>query len=310
MTIYHGNGAYCYANSASMLLSTIGEYISPSLIEVITGFALGAFLERNNMIFFDTCTSSPDRGVCHAFEILGFNVIEKVSKESEQIPIEELKTDLLISPVMLGPLDMGHLNYNPNYRNLGGCDHYILALDINEKEILLHDPAGFPYVWLSLEQLELAWKAEKITWSSGSYRSWVSPQRISNPTKDELYNNAVELFKVNYEEQKKYAFKEDKPVGRNAIRLKAERIRNGIIDNGEIGHLIHFAFPVGARRALDFSTFFNGRHTQLTTLKNNQAQLFGKCQSLAVGKKWNYLAETLELLADTEGEIETAILSL
>jgi len=293
-----------------MLLSTIGEEISPSLIEVITGFSLGACFEQNNLIFFDACISSPDKGVCHAFEILGFNVIEKVSKETEQIPLEELKTDLLNSPVMLGPLDMGYLNYNPNYRSLGGCDHYVVALAINEKEILLHDPAGFPYVWLSLEQLELAWKAEKITCSRGSYRSWVSPQRVSNPTNDEIYNKAIQLFKVNYEEQKKYAFKENKPVGGNAIRLKAEQIENGMIGNGELGHFIHFAFPVGARRALDFSNFFNGRHTQLAALKNNQAQLFGKCQSLAAAKQWGDLAKTLALLADTEGEIETAILSL
>ena len=57
MTAYHGNGAYCYSNSASMLLTTIGEEISPSLIEVLTGFALGASIDaENNLLFFDDCT--------------------------------------------------------------------------------------------------------------------------------------------------------------------------------------------------------------------------------------------------------------
>lgn len=49
MSVYYGNGAYCYANSASMLLSTIGEEISPSLIEVLTGFSLGAAIEPHKL---------------------------------------------------------------------------------------------------------------------------------------------------------------------------------------------------------------------------------------------------------------------
>jgi len=77
---------------------------------------------------------------------------------------------------------MGYLTYNPNHHVLGGSDHYCLALDYNENEILMHDPAGFPFVWLPLDPFELAWKAERITWSDGSYRSWVSPTRVSNPS--------------------------------------------------------------------------------------------------------------------------------
>ncbi|MFC6333337.1 hypothetical protein ACFP56_11980 [Paenibacillus septentrionalis] len=310
MTIYQGNGAYCYANSASMLLSTIGEKISPALIEVVSGFALGAFIERNQLLFFDICTSSPDKGICHAFEILGFKVIEKVYKESEPYPIEELQKDLLHSPVMLGPLDMGHLSYNPNSRYLAGCDHYVLALGHHEHELLIHDPAGFPFVSLSFERLALAWKAENITWSSGCYRSWVTPQRISNPTSEEVYDKAVQLFILNYEEQKKHAKQEARVAGGDAIRLKAQQIKEGAIGHEEIGHFVNFAFPVGARRALDFSSFFHERHAQLSLLKYKQAQLFGKCQTLAMKKNWTQLAEAMELLGDHEDHIEAAILSL
>ena len=309
MTVYNGNGAYCYANSASMLLSTIGEDISPSLIEVLTGFALGASIEvDHNLLFFDNCTSSPDKGINHAFEILGFKVIEKVYKDGESIPLNELKDNLTRSPVMLGPLDMGYLTYNPNHYYLGGSDHYALAIDFNDKEILLHDPAGFPFVWLPFEQLELAWKAEKITWSIGSFRSWVSPIRVSNPTSEEIYETAIQLFKASYHDQNNFAVKEKRLVGKEAIRLKATQIKGGNISNGEIGHFIHFALPLGARRALDYSIFFKGRNEQLSLLKDKQAQLFGKCQSFAVSKRWDEVAQTLELLMDVESDIESAIL--
>lgn len=52
MIAYHGNGAYCYANSASMLLATIGEDIRPSLIEILTGFSLGASIGIDNNLLF------------------------------------------------------------------------------------------------------------------------------------------------------------------------------------------------------------------------------------------------------------------
>lgn len=310
MTLYHGNSAYCYANSASMLLSTIGEHISPSLIEVLTGFSLGASHVRNQMLFFDNCTSSPDKGVNRAFEILGFRVIEKVSHDEGKIPLDELREDLSKSPVMMGPFDMGYLNYNPDHRFLGGCDHYTLALEMSGNDVLMHDPAGFPYVWLSFEQLDLAWKAEKIAWSSGSYRYWVNPERISNPSTDEIYLKAVQLYKSIYEEQIKYSFKEEKLMGKNAIRLTAEHIRTGTISNEEKGHLSHFAFAVGTRRALDFSNFLKGRHEQLASLKDKQAQLFGKCQTLAVLNRWDDVAKTLDILADVESQIESAMFAL
>jgi hypothetical protein len=41
MFTYIGNGAYCYANSTSMLLETIGEKISPETIESYQELDLG-----------------------------------------------------------------------------------------------------------------------------------------------------------------------------------------------------------------------------------------------------------------------------
>lgn len=312
MTNYTGNGAYCYSNSASMLLSSAaGEDISPSLIEVVTGFALGACIdEGNSYLFFDSCASSPDKGINHAFKILGFQVTEKVCQDGESMPLNELKRDLARSPVMLGPFDMGYLTYHPNHRYLGGSDHYVLALDFNDDGVLLHDPAGFPYVWLSYEQLEKAWRAEAITVSFGSFRSWVSPVRTSNPSSEEIYENAVQLFIASYREQNRLAARDNKLTGKDAIRWKASLIRSGNIDDGEKGHFIHFAFPLGARRALDFSNFFSNRNEQLAYLKKKQAQLFGQCQTFAMTDQWDEVAQTLDLIAAAEHDIETAILSL
>jgi hypothetical protein len=288
-----------------MLLSAIGEDISPAFIEAVTGFALGASLERNDMLFFDNCLSSPEKGVSIAFKTLGFEVIEKASKADERVPMDELRRDLARSPVLLGPLDMGYLTYLPNHRVLGGCDHYVLALEMDETDLLLHDPAGYPFVRLSLEQLEPAWRAERIAWSCGTYRCWTSPRRTSNPGADDIYREAVRLFKSGYMEQ----LKADGHRGKRAILFKADQIRNGTISDGEKGHLLHFAFSLGARRALDFANFFHGRDDRLAKLKEKQARLFGQCHTLAVLDDWMRVADTLEQLAHNEQEIETAILA-
>ncbi|WEG19263.1 hypothetical protein PQ478_21490 (plasmid) [Alkalihalophilus pseudofirmus] len=304
MSYYIGNGAYCYSNSVSMLLSTINENIAPASIEVASGFSLGASLERNKMLFFDNGLSSPDKGVNLAFENLGFSVVEKVQNNDGSMPIDQLRNDLEISPVMLGPVDMGYLKYLPNHEFLGGCDHYVLALEIGNDKILLHDPAGYPYVWLSLENLEKAWKAESITWSYGAYRCWKSPKRIEKPSENDIYNKSIQLYKRSYKEQRNQS-----SFGSYAIKFKAEQIRNTQISDEEKGHLLHFAFPLGSRRAIDFSNFLNERNNLLSTLKEKQAKFFGECYTYASFGEWNKVADTLEALAETEFEFEESILN-
>lgn len=300
---YKGNGSYCYSNAVSMLLSVIGEDISPSLVEVTTGFSLGASLERNNMLFFDNGLSSPDKGVNLAFRTLGFSVVEQVSSMDARMPIDRLRRDLETAPVMLGPLDMGYLTYLPNHQFLSGCDHYILALEMGDNEVLVHDPAGYPYVWLSLEQLEHAWKAENIPWSSGAFRYWKTPKRIAFPSDDEIYHKSLQLFKDAYQKQRLQP-----NFGGKAIRIKAKQLLDSQVSLDERGHLTHFAFPLGSRRAIDFSYFFEERNILLSSLKEEQAKLFGKCYRYASSQRWMDVAETLYELADIEFKFEEALL--
>ena len=64
MLAYIGNGPYCYANSASMLLESAGESIEPRLIEVLSGVGLGAcWIAESQTLFLSGWTSVPDVGV-------------------------------------------------------------------------------------------------------------------------------------------------------------------------------------------------------------------------------------------------------
>jgi len=312
MVPYIGNGLYCYANATAMLLASIGEDVPPSQIEVLTGVGLGAFWIREARLIFFSSTP-PDIGVSKALELLGFAYTERSRQEGEPAPLDELRRDLAKGAVVLGPLDMGYLDYLPYHANAAGVDHYVLAYAMDD-QVHLHDPDGYPHVSLSLEQLALAWKAERVDYRRGAYRCWTAPKRIDHPSQAKIYEQALAFFRSAYQHI------DDTPsVGRNgiptlqvgydAILACADRVQRGEISARERGHLTGFAFPLGAKRALDFATFFDPGDAQLAVLKREQAGLFGRCHTLAMRKEWPSLADALQQLADVEKEFRTALLA-
>jgi hypothetical protein len=299
MVPYSGNGPYCYANATAMLLASIGETILPSRIEVLTGVGLSAFwMPGANLIFFSG--TAPDVGVSQALQILGFEYTEKASQEGDPPPFEELGATLQVSPAVLGPLDMGYLHYLPFHEDTAGSDHYVLAYDMDEQEVHLHDPEGFPHVSLPRDQLDLAWKAKRIGYRRGSYRHWASPKRVRRPTEEEIYDGALDFFKTCYHNADDLGTQLNWPIGHEAILACAEYVRGGQVSSQETGHMVGFAFRLGARRALDFATLFDFRDAALATMKRTQARLFGRCHTLAVRKDWASLAAALEQLANVE----------
>ncbi|MDQ0116467.1 hypothetical protein [Paenibacillus harenae] len=299
MTQYIGNGAYCYANSSSMLLASIGKNVSPSTIEVLTGVGLGAIWVEQ-LPYFSSWACLPDKGISQALRILGFEFEEKFSHDGDEMPLRQLQHDLIKSPVVLGPLDMGYLQYNPNYKNLFGVDHYVLAYGIDEEYIYVHDPAGFPFVSLSYELLERAWKAEDVFYRKESYRSWTSPVHAYSPTKEEIYNQATTFFKSIYKESQEYAEKESKLYGKEAILSLADNIKDENAAPHLIGHLSFFVFSVGSRRAGDFADFFRPFNKKLAELKLKQGSLLGKCQMNIVQNNFKIVSDSLRELADIE----------
>ena len=75
------------------------------------------------------------------------------------------------------------------------------------------------------------------------------------------------------------------------------------------GFLTGFAFRLGARRALDYATFFGSHDGELAVLKRNREELFGQCHMRAIRADWPALAGVLETLADVETAFRTALLA-
>ena len=308
---YVGNAKYCYANTTAMLLAGINEHISASLIEVLTGVGLGAYLEIDGLLFFSNLTARPDIGISKAMEILGFSFKENFSERSDIDPFGALENDLQSSNAILGPLDMSYLVYIPGHQYMRGSavDHFVLAYGIDQDKLYLHDPAGYPHVSITRPEMLLAWKAENIGYRRGYYRYWVSPERKASPSEEEVYHQALRFFKSIYEESSAKSVKEDIAIGRDVLLMVAERIEAEALSQEEVGHLARFALQLGAKRALDFASFFSSCNKTLADLKYSQSRVFGEAHSCLLRKDWSGTAHQFRQLADLTEKIQDQILS-
>lgn len=307
---FRGNGPYCYSNTASMLLSTIGEQVSPQEMEAYTGVGLGAFwLAREKSLFFSSLSNPPDLGITRALHLLGFSFDEKVTSDPGSPPVEQLRSDLASSAAVLGPLDMGYLTHNPLHKRMMGADHFVLAYRFEKEGVLIHDPEGFPSVLLPFRQLELAWRADSIAYRRGHYRYWTRPRRVRKPSQDELYDSTLRSFKEVYSEAENLAAKHNLTIDAKAIMTLQKHVKTGKVSPAERGFMVFFAFKLGARRALDFASIFGSRRPELARLKEKQAELFGILQLLAVERRWTRVADSLEKLAQVETEFRDTLFS-
>lgn len=204
---------------------------------------------------------------------------------------------------------MGYLTYNPLHKRMSGADHFVLAYRFEKEGVLIHDPEGFPSVILPFRQLELAWKAENIGYRRGYYRYWTRPRRVSGPSRQELYNATMKSFKEIYSESQALSTKRDWMIDDQAINTLAKHVKTGKVSPSERGFMVFFSFKLGARRALDFASFFGFRHPELADLKEKQAELFGSMQASAVQRKWSRVADSLEKLAEVETRFRDALIS-
>lgn len=281
---------YCYANSAAMLLSSIGKDVPPRLIEVLSGVGLGAFFSPGGGIggglpFFSGLASAPDAGITRALSILGFASEVRTTTHSESAPFDELAQALTATPAILGPFDMCLLSYNPARPTRSGIDHFIVADRLEADHVVVYDPAGFAEAIISKAALKNAWRADAITYKGGHYQYWAGPRRLSRPSDDQIVELAITSYKRLYREADRQATETGCLTDEAAIAHLGDLVRTSELTAAQSGHLLHFALPLGAKRALDFALFFDAVASGLPELKRRQAVLFGQCFSnLALGK--------------------------
>jgi hypothetical protein len=267
--------------------------------------------EGSAELWFDNLAAAPDVGISKALELLGFAWTEREHADDDPAPLDALRTALQDGPVVLGPVDMGYLTYVPFHRHAQGADHFILAYAVDDTEAQVHDPAGYPHASLPIEDLAQAWRAERVPYRRGAYRSWAAARRVAQPSEDEIYAHACDWFATCYRATGELVANGTRGpwlAGAEAIMRLAEGLRGGDVLPGTRGHLVNFALQLGARRALDYAAFFDTRDPDLAGLKRRQAQIFGRGHTLAARDRWPDLAEALAELAEVEDAFHSALL--
>lgn len=303
---YSGKSEYCYANSLYMSLVGAGAETrnlpEVSFLECLTTMPFGTMylrLEDGPLVFFSSPTIDPDVGVTRALAALGWTCDEWFGDDGVEA-LTRLRTAVQSAPALVGPLDLGELLYNPHAPNLRGSDHFVVALEVEDERIRLHDPYGYPCAVLTPGELLTAWRADRIPYKRGPYTFRSRFQQVERVSRQEAIARTLPLLQSNLVAD---------PGGLEvhgslqALALLAEELR-GDVPQALAGHLVYFALPMAARRCLDASAFLReaGNNAAADHL-DRKARLFGDAQSLAAHHQWADVAEIVERLADVEREL-------
>jgi len=300
MNIYFGDAPLCYTNSLAMVLNAYGYDFHPEYLEAVMVMGNGASFVNNDkkhpLVFFDN--GLPDVSISNCLRTLGFEYEEFFLNSADETDvngiIEKLKSFLRNGPVVVGPLDMGYLSYNPNSMNQKGVDHFVSVFDLDKDKIYLHDPAGYPYMKMDFVDFLKAWNAEQIEYKRGSFSMWGNLKRTKMPTSKEVYQNVSVIMK------KRYEFGEPK-----VIESYAKSIREYGLDQQQKQIHEFFSFRLASVRNLYMSQFLKEHDLIKAEIKEQLAELFGQAHLNSMEEDYIGLANTLTEIAKLDEQFRT-----
>lgn len=302
---YVGNSTYCFTNSLAMCLKHSSDTAIPEVgfIECATLMPFGAmYLDFANapLFFPNPANTQPDRGLTDAISNLGWTS-EIWRGDDPQTALAHLRDALEYGPVLLGPLDMGHLSYDPNAQFKHGGDHFIVALQAEGDLIVVHDPQLYPYATIPAQDLLWAWNGSHLGYVEQPFTMRFGFRAQRQVTRREVIEHTLETARA-------FARQEfNGPVvysGRAAFERAATAIL-GEEMRGLKGLLVNFALPVGARRSLDAAAFVaEVGASDLAESFRTRAERFGRAQFLATQQDWKAVAGAFEELGVLEEQLQ------
>jgi len=306
---YVGSSAYCYASALFMALAAAGadtEVLGDAgFLECLTLQPFGHLLVREGdewLPLFSSAGVDPDRGLTHALTALGWT--SRDERGGDEADAEaRLRRAVRCGPALAGPLDMSLLTHNPRYADAVGADHFVLVLDVGDGpdgDVRFHDPAGFPFATLPLEQFLQAWRAERVDYPDEPY-VLRSAFTLGEPcSRAEAIERALpgvrRSLRADPGGPERYG-------SLQALELTADLLRQAV-PTRLAGHLTNFALPLAARRRLDAAACLGeAGHPRAGTLLAQAARLFGAAQYPAARGRWTAAADSLDEITGLEGEL-------
>ena len=296
MQMYFGDVSLCYSYSLAMALASYGYDFKADFLEAIMVMGNGASIvkedDQHPLVFFDN--GMPDLSISHSLKILGFDYEDFYLKNGAEVDLEEIKAKLesFLSngPVVLGPLDMGHLTYNPNHTILYGVDHFVTVYDIDNQYLYLHDPAGFACMKVTFKDILEAWKAEAIDYKRGAYSMWGNFKKVKSPSQTEIYQETAKIIKSRYQNGQNGVLKcYAKAVTENGLNTEQKQLHQ------------YFSFKLAAVRSLYLSKFLKDHDPEGARLKEELASLFGQAHLSCLKEDYQELSNFLYQIAEVDG---------
>jgi Butirosin biosynthesis protein H, N-terminal len=307
MLPYIGSGDYCFSNSLHMSLLGSGappDSLPPtSFIECLTTMPFGyTYFKEAELFFFSG--PNPDLGLTRAIETLGWTCkLEHGGDEGEALA--RLRAAVQQGPVLIGPLNMGDLTYNPNHSYLVGADHYVVVMGFEEDHVLLHDPKGFPSAALPVEELLKAWRADRLdleyTDEPYTMRTAFRPiQASSSHSRRQMIERTLPQVAANLRQE---LWKPGLYGGIGALRMLVETFRTQVPNKLAV-HLFYWAVPIGLRHKVDAQLFLReGNQPEAAEIIEQQARLLGQAQYAGVQHSWSQVAALIEQVAGLEEQL-------
>ncbi|MEU4194418.1 hypothetical protein AB0E69_21150 [Kribbella sp. NPDC026611] len=241
-----------------------GEF-PPEAIEVLTGSPFGMQFEDSGLAFFDPPGWNPDLGLDAAIELMGWTC-ERSEGGTPGEALERLRAACADGPVLVGPVDIGLLTHQPWAAGTAiGGDHWVVVLEVGDT-VVMHDPEGFPYATLPIDQFVQSWRAEKLA-CAGPYVLRTGFRRLREVAVEDALRasipRAVEWL--------------SKDSATHALRLAAQ-LEDGI-DVQLLQMLGGFILRSGARRLDDAGTWLERIGAEAAArISRGQARLLGRAQ--------------------------------
>jgi hypothetical protein len=297
---YRGSGPYCYANSLAMMMGV--DAPEPAVIETVTGSPFGMQLVGGALPFFDPYGWTPETGVQDALAVLGWTA-RTLSGGEPGAALGRLTSLLEAGPVMVGPIEMGHLRYQPGMTGPIGADHYLVAVGIERDHLTVHDPQGYPYARLPLPDFVNAWRADTLTYGR-PYTTRTEFTPIARVSADAAITAVLPRAVAWLAAEPTHPMPAGSLANGDAALALADLLDAG--DNDVREHLVHFAIRVGARRLTDAATCLHrAGFTDAAGTIDRQARLVGSLQQSVVTGDTPTAVDTLRALAPTYDNLRT-----
>ena len=300
---YVGNGPYCYANSFAMLLGE--QSPSTAVIEVATGGPFGMQLIGGTLVFFDAYGWNPEMGFDQALNALGWTSTIRKGGDADEALVR-LAAAATNGPVWVGPVEMGHLRHQPEMTGPIGADHYVVVLDVDDERVLIHDPQGYPYAEVPINDFMTAWRADTVSYGD-PYTMRTDFVKVADIADADairsIVPSAIDWLSVRADP--------GMPPGSLGNGEAAERVAE-MIEGGAGGglreHLIYFAIRVGARRLSDTADCLRlAGYPEAAAIAATQARLVGSMQHPMVTGNFSTAATALRQLAPTYSQLRAAL---